>query len=238
MSAPDFLLSLRMLRRSRLQDALGLPRDGLNVALHRNRLLERLVVAADSPVQDFDTLPANTVDTVVSLAMADVDEKAIDTLLVALLCVRVLAADGQFARLSLLADRLSSLSRRILLERPFLAAAIEAFALALQSKERTSELLPEERLGISKQTDRAAVARSREQLNDVLMAVTFRHLLSLGDRAFAERAREAALATQDGLLLAYRPQDGAGRHRGGRQSGNLLPFERERRPSSHAQHPR
>src|ERR1700735_287714 len=35
------------------------------------------------------------------------------------------------------------------------------------------------------------------------MAVTVRPLLSAGDRTFAARAREAALTTQDGLLLAY-----------------------------------
>ena len=203
MATPDFLLSRRQLRRSRLQDALGLPRDGVNVNLHRNRLVEELVVAADSPVLHFDSLSPNTVDTVVSLALAEIDENAIDTLVVVLLCVRVLAADGQFARLSLLADRLGSLSHRLSVERPYLAAATEAFALALQSKEHSAELLLEERLGISGMTGRAAFASSREQLDDILMAISLRKLLGNDDRAFTERAREAALETENGILFTY-----------------------------------
>ena len=51
MPAPDFYASRRQLRRSRVQDALGLPRDGVNVELHRNRLLEQLANAADNPVR-------------------------------------------------------------------------------------------------------------------------------------------------------------------------------------------
>jgi len=98
MPVPDFHASRRQLRRSRIQDALGLRRDGVNVELHRNRLLEQLANAADNPVHEFDVLPNTTVDTVVSLALTEIEEKAAETLIVVLLCVGVLAADGQFAQ--------------------------------------------------------------------------------------------------------------------------------------------
>src|ERR1035438_978658 len=124
MPAPDFLEARRQLRRSRLEDALGLGRS-VNVDLYRNRLLEPLATAADDPVTRFDSLDPNTVDTVVSMALADVEETAEDALTVALVGIGALAADGQFARLSLLADRLFSLSRRIGERRPYLSAAVE-----------------------------------------------------------------------------------------------------------------
>ena len=203
MPAPDFNVSRRQLRRSRVQDALGLPRDGVNVELHRNRLLEQLANAADNPVHEFDALRDATVDTVVSLALTEIEEKATETLVVVLLCVGVLAADGQFARLSLLADRLHSLSQRIALERPYLATSVEAFALALQSKERSAELLLKERLGVTTEVNHQAVRPNRENLDDLLMAVTLRNLLTSGDKTFAQRAIDAALAVDDGLLFTY-----------------------------------
>ena len=164
MPAPDFNVSRRQLRRSRVQDALGLPREGVNVELHRNRLLEQLAGAADKPVHEFDALPDATVDTVVSLALTEIEEKATETLVVVLLCVGVLAADGQFARLSLLADRLHALGQRVALERPYLATSVEAFARALQSKERSAELLLQERLGITADVNYQAVQPNRENL--------------------------------------------------------------------------
>jgi superfamily II DNA/RNA helicase len=203
MPPPDFSASRRQLRRSRLQDALGLEREGVNVTLHRNRLIEQLAIAADNPADRFDALSASTVDTVVSLALADIDENALDTLVVVLLCVRVLAADGQFARLSLLADRLSSLSRRLTIERPYLAAAVEAFALALKADERSGELLLEERLGLSEALGRPAARTSREHLSEILMALSFKKLLGDTGQTFTERAKDAAIESQDGLLYAY-----------------------------------
>ena len=46
MAAPDFLEARRQLRRSRLEDALGL-KHSVNVNLYRNRLLEPLAMAAE-----------------------------------------------------------------------------------------------------------------------------------------------------------------------------------------------
>lgn len=203
MPSPDFLYSRRQLRRSRLQDVLGLTRGAVDIRLHRNRLLEQLAAAADNPTPSFDTLSERTVDTVVSLALAEIDESAIDALIVVLLCVRVLAADGQFARLRLLAERLRSLSGRLVVEKPYMASAVEAFALALQARDRAAELLLEERLGISPTLRLGTVALGRSQIDDILMAATLQKLLREQDYAFAARAREAALATQNGILFTY-----------------------------------
>ena len=111
------------------------------------------------------------------MALTDVEETAEDSLTVALVSIGALAADGQFARLSLLADRLFSLSRRIGERRPYLSAAVEAFAHALQSRQSAAEQLLLERLGLTARAVLARVAASREQLDDILMATTLRLLL-------------------------------------------------------------
>jgi hypothetical protein len=100
MPIPDWAESRRQLRRARIQDALGMQREGVNVWRHRDRLLERLAMVSNEDLTEFDTLAEDTVETVVSLALAELDESAEDSLVVILLCLRVLAADGHFARLS------------------------------------------------------------------------------------------------------------------------------------------
>jgi len=173
------------------------------VNLYRNRLLERLASAADDPATSFGSLPVNTIDTVVSMALAEVEEKAEDTLGVVLMCIGILAADGQFARLSLLADRLTYLSRRIKTTRPYLAAAVDAFAYTLRSNERQGQQLLQERLGLSAKSLPTRVSGDREQIDDILMAAVLRALLVDGNRDFAQRAIKAALQTQSGLLFVF-----------------------------------
>jgi superfamily II DNA/RNA helicase len=175
----------------------------VNVDLYRNRLLERLAIAADNPVKTFDSLEENTVDTVVSMALAEVEERAEDSLSVVLLCIGILAADGQFARLSLLADRLISLSRRADAKRPYLSTAAEAFALILKSREVQAGQYLQERLGLTKDIEPIRVAGSREQLEDILMAAALRNLLIDDNQDFAQRVAEAAIQDQAGLLFTF-----------------------------------
>ncbi len=203
MVAPDFFLSRRQLRRARIQEALGLPRQ-VNVTMHRNRLLERLVLASDEESGQFDSLPEDTVDTVVSLALAELDEPAVDALVVVLLCVKVLAADGQFARLALLAARLRFLGDVLQVERPFLALATRSLATALQGQEAAARRQLDERLGVVNTGRTLSAPRSREHANDLLMAGTVRSVVGRDeDSRFALRAREAALQVADGLLFAF-----------------------------------
>lgn len=205
MAPPDFLLSRRQLRRVRVQDALGLEREGVNVRLHRDRLLERLAVAADEPSAGFDVLAEGVVDTVVSLALAEIDERTEDTLSVVLLCVKVLAADGQFARLALAADRLRVHARMLDVERPFLSLAVTAFSDALQSREPRARRLLQQRLGLEGVGDLPApLPRVRENLNDLLCATLMWVALSSREaQEFGERSRNAFLDHHDGLALSF-----------------------------------
>ena len=202
MPAPDFLQSRRQLRRARVQSALALPHKGVNLRLHRDRLIERLVGYADQPVSEFDSLPDSVVDTTVSLALTHVDERATDALSVMLLCMRVLAPDGQFARLKLLAPRLRILAGRVELERPYLHLATLALALALESQEGQALGLLDERLG-EVGNSRAKAGAEPETLRDLLVAVTLQRLLRGNDVEFALRSRSAALRTNDGFMLAH-----------------------------------
>ena len=202
MPAPDFARSRRDLRRSRLEDALGLPRE-VNVQLHRDRLLERLAVNADNPVETFERLDPGVVDTVVSLAVAETDEDARNTLPVVLLCIRVLAADGQFARLSLLADKLHDLSQRLSTENPFLALATEGFALVLKNEDQRAQWLLEDRLGLSDKYVEPIVQPERDPLHEILMAALLRAVLINPETRMTTDVRDLALSTADGLLLSY-----------------------------------
>lgn len=205
MPAPDFLLSRRQLRRVRVQDALGLERQGVNARLHRDRLLERLAIAADDSSEGFDLLPEGVVDTVVSLAVAEIDERTEDTLNVVLLCVKVLAADGQFARLALLADKLRLHARMLEIERPFLSLAVVALSDALQSREPRARRSLRERLGIEGVGELPPpLPRAREHLNDLLCATVMWVALSSPEaREFGERSRAAFVAVRDGLSLSF-----------------------------------
>lgn len=205
MPTPDFLLSRRQLRRVRVQDALGLERVGVNARLHRDRLLERLAIAADEPSAGFDLLPEGVVDTVVSLAVAEIDERTDDTLNVVLLCVGVLAADGQFARLALLADKLRLHARMLEVERPFLSLAVVAFSDALQSREGRARRSLQQRLGLDDVGELPSpVPRVREHLNDLLCATLMWVVLSSPEaRDFGERSRTAFLDLHDGLSLSF-----------------------------------
>src|SRR4051812_1533408 len=126
MPTPDFNRSRRFLRRARISDALDLG-SLRGVQGHRDRLLE--LVLSDSTLHEgFGALSDDKVDVVVSLALAEVAESLEDSILVALLCFRVLAADGQFARVRQLVGKLRYLSSRSELERPFLALALVSLA--------------------------------------------------------------------------------------------------------------
>jgi superfamily II DNA/RNA helicase len=164
--------------------------------------LERLAIYSLDSDREFDSLAEDVVDTVVSLALAELEESPEDALGVVLLCLRVLATDGQFARLSLLADRLEGIGRRREVERPFLALCSAAFASALKGREAQARRLLDERLGFSGSPPAPTVARSRDQVNDLLACVALRSALTDDDEEFIGEARTAALTVGDGLLLA------------------------------------
>ncbi|MEO6533923.1 MAG: DEAD/DEAH box helicase [Pseudolysinimonas sp.] len=109
---PDFFLARRQLRRARIEDALALPLD-VNTRLYRDRLLERLAVAADQGTEDFDELAEDVIDTVVSIALSELREDPTETIVVVATCIEVLARDGQFARIWVLASRVRQLAEEL-----------------------------------------------------------------------------------------------------------------------------
>lgn len=152
MPSPDyFAVSQRLLRRARVQDALELGRHGVDVRRNRDRLLEPLAIESTTRHTTFDDLTDDTVDIVVSLALAELDEGSGDALVVVLLCIRILAEDGQFARIALLGDRLLSISRIMQVERPFLATAVSAFSSALRGRPGIALQNLNQRLGLGRE---------------------------------------------------------------------------------------
>jgi|GEM_PF-6688598 len=203
MAGPDFALSRRQLRRARIKDILHLDPEGVNVRRHRDRLLEPLAFSAAEELSSFDSLAEDSVDTVVSLALTELDESAIDVLSVVLLALEVLAGDGQFAKLKLLADKLHTISARLKVDRPFLALATQSFAYCLQGRADHARQSLNEQLGLGRRAPEVVPSRGRESINDLLAAATLRSVLTTSSTAFVDGAREAATRSGDGLLLAF-----------------------------------
>ncbi len=202
MPVPDFARSRRQLRRARIQDALSMPREGVNLRLERDRLLERLAVIAGADARGFDELDEGTIETVVSVAVAEVDEAPADSLFVALLSSLILAQDGQFARLSLMGQRLSGLARRLEGERPYLALAVDSFAMSVQGREVGALEQLQARLSGNTPVRDTPISMNRDHLDDLLSAAAMRSALR-NNTEFADRARRAALAVGSGLALAF-----------------------------------
>lgn len=200
MSQPDFARARRQLRRARIEDAFGLTRQ-VNVALYRDRLLELLAVASDDVPQQFDALDEAAVDLVVSMAMAVVDEDDADTLSIVLMCIRVLAADGQFARLGQLNPRLKAVGQRFEIERPYLAATCIALAQVLKGDRETGQVGLDAVLGLRRSVSPTRGQRSRESIDDIVAAAALREWLAGSGIGFAVEARRIAISRSSGPLL-------------------------------------
>jgi replicative superfamily II helicase len=201
MAAPDFARARRQLRRARVEDALQMNRN-VNVALNRDRLLERLAPASDLGFENsFDELDEVTVDLVVSMALAEVEEADVDALSVVLMCVRVLSVDGQFARVEQLGPRLASLGERFQVERPYLADTVMALAQVLKGQRDAPHRHLDAMLGLTDTVQPLRLPRSRELINDIIAATALRSWLADNDLVFVEKARQIAVDRGDGLLL-------------------------------------
>ncbi|MFB1298614.1 DEAD/DEAH box helicase [Mycobacterium sp. pW049] len=199
----DYAFSRRQLRRARIQDVLTMGREGVVVGLHRDRLLEPLTVESVAPSAGFNVLDENSVDMVVSVAIAEVDESAIDALNVLLLCINALAKDGQFARVTLLADRLYNSVRAIETERPFLTAAVQAFSRVINNQKRNALLTLNEILGLSDAGVTRRVQKDTRQIGDILAANVLRRLIEGSGDEYVTRARAAAASAMDGTCLNF-----------------------------------
>lgn len=199
---PDFSRNRRLLRRSRIEDSLGLERR-VNVQLNRDSLLELAAVAADDDGTDFLSLDEDAVDTIVSIALAEVDESASDSLAVALLCLQVLARDGQFARISQLSQRIAEIASYFDVERPFLHLVLVSLVEAIEGRRTVALTRLDTALGAGGVSPRLQASHSRENRSDLVVAVALREWLSTRELRVARTARKLAVRDKqaDTLLL-------------------------------------
>lgn len=190
-----------MLRTARVQDALHGERQ-IRVEAARDKLLEVLAFAVSEAHYEFDSIREDVLDTSVSLALTEVEEVPQDSLSVVLMCVQVLAEDGQFARLSLLADRLINIGSKFRAERPYLHAAIHSFGLAMQGKTEKSRQTINAYLSQAN-SERFKPRSSREQAADVLLCACVREMVGGASDTLLGKARDLSIRTQDGPLFEF-----------------------------------
>lgn len=201
---PDFAHSRRELRRARVSAALGAPLDSDVVASNRDRLLRLLGASSMAETLSFEQMNDDQVETVISIAVAAVADVGDDAVIVLLVCVKVLSEDGQFARLTLLAQRLANVSRRFAPIRPYWALALNAFADALANRGAKALQDLNERLGVGRTPDaRDRQAHTEQQFEDIVCAAAVQVVLSGEDKEFARELRDRALARGDGTALAF-----------------------------------
>jgi hypothetical protein len=202
---PDYAHARRVLREARVQEAIGELFNAETVAANRDRLLHVLTQKSLATDTTFGHLSDDQVETVVSIAVSAVEENSDDAVTVNLLCLLVLATDGQFARLAQIAGRLDVFQRQHAVERPFWALALRALSMALRGRETQALRLLNERLGVS-----GAISpenrreQTAQQTSDVIAAATLRASIDPDAPVeFVAQAHEFALVNGDGLLLAY-----------------------------------
>ncbi|QJS11903.1 DEAD/DEAH box helicase [Streptomyces argyrophyllae] len=189
------------LRAARIQDALHGERR-MPVESARNQLLEILALATSEASHEFDSINDEVLDTAVSLALTEVEENADDALSVVLTCVQVLAADGQFARLSLLADRLFGIGAALRRRRPFLGAAAHSFGLLMQGKIRQARQHLDSHLSPPGTTvDRPQ--KSEGQATDILICACVRETVNGETDTLLSKARSLAIRSQNGSLYEF-----------------------------------
>lgn len=195
--------SQRLLRQARIENALNLERS-VDIERHRDRLLSRLSLeAARAEPADFAQLPEGAVDLVVSLATADVAEAALDRLAVALLCIETLAKDGQFARLSIIADRLLLLRDELSVKRPILATSVVGLANWLKGfPTRAARNVDGEFARLRQEPQ----LRTAETECDLLLMTSLRSRLDpsrTSNRDWDANVRDVLLAQGDGLASLF-----------------------------------
>lgn len=202
--APDFAAARRELRRARVSAAVGEPVDSDVVGGYRDRLLQLLARDSVAEGLSFDGMDDDQVETVISIAVAAVVESGQDAAAVLLMCVKVLSADGQFARMTLLAERLERVSADFSVERPYWQVALAALADAIRGRRRKALGDLNERLGIGRDTvPGGSSVRTPQQVEDVVAAAAVRSVLAGDDPEFVRQVRDRALGQGDASLLVF-----------------------------------
>lgn len=197
---PDFAQSRRQLRRARVQAAVQLRDERLPVRRHRDRLLEILGIASVRTAGEFDQLSEEQVDSVIALALAIVAEPVDDSINVLLICLKVLAEDGHFARLSALAVRLEDLAKMQRHSRPYWADTLRSLSKLIRGRVVDARMVLDDAV---RGEDRPAASRTPQNLRDLLGLAALRATLrENSDTSLMLRASDIAKRSGDGELLA------------------------------------
>lgn len=200
MAEPDFAYSRRQLRRARVQSALTMPFQGVNRRRNRDRLLELLALERLDTETSFGRLAEDQVETIVSIALAEVPDDPEDQAFVLLECLNLLVRDGQFARMKILAARLGSVARTASEGRPFLRLGISSIASSLggMAMRAASDL----DRGLSPDTQLDERHEGEENRRDLAVAAAIKAVLLNGDVTYARRARDLMIRMGDGLAVS------------------------------------
>lgn len=201
MTQPNYSRSRRQLRRARIQSALTMPRQGVNPRAHRDLLLELLALERVETDRQFGALAEDQVETIVSIALADVPDDPEDRVFVLLECLSLLMRDGQFARGKVLAARLESGARAMLPDRPYLRLSVSALGQVLGGRLVPAKSDLERSLGpeAPAPTSKLTVATRR----DLAVAGALKAAVASDDIRYATRARDLLIRLgDDGLGIA------------------------------------
>ena len=127
----NFSQARHELRKARVYAALGKPTDSKSIKINRDRLLQLLGSNSMASGASFAQMNDDEIETVVSIATATVEDSPEDLVVVLLICIKILAEDGQFARTALIARSLEIVARRFKITRPYWSLAVSAFSHAL-----------------------------------------------------------------------------------------------------------
>ncbi|WP_330272107.1 DEAD/DEAH box helicase [Lentzea sp. NBC_00516] len=208
MTAPGRYTPARnTLRRARIGQALNM-QLAVEALRAREELLELLLRHADNADIRFDSLLEWQVDSVCSIAQVEAIEPDLDRLIVLLLCIRILANDGQFARMRTLKHRLRSIATRFEVERTYLYASTDALADILDGRTgranaRMSRVLGLERNSDATASETIAQPKTTENLHDLLGLAALHSAFSAADRTSLSNARKIAIASNNPVLLAF-----------------------------------
>ncbi len=178
-----------------------MPRQGVNPRAHRDRLLELLALKRVDGERAFGTLAEDQVETIVSIALADIPDEPEDRVFVLLECLSLLICDGQFARVKVLAARLNAGARGLLQERPYLRLSVTALSQVLSGNLTPAISDLERSLGPDAPASASKLAVTTRR--DLAVAGALRAAIVDGDILFATRARDLLVRLgDDGLGIA------------------------------------
>lgn len=199
MSEPDFAYARRQLRRARIQRALTMPHQGVNQRRNRDRLLELLAFERLDTEPSFATLAEDQVETIVSIALAEIPDNPQDQVFVLLECLNLLIRDGQFARMKILARRLRDVAPGASTGRPFKRLSLTSTANLLTGNSALA--FSDLERGLSWQTPQDE-GYNETNRRDLAVAGAVKEALLNGNVEFAHRARDIMTRLGDGLAVS------------------------------------